>query len=149
MINTNAFHSSKSNLSHEFLIKYYSSASRVSMRALSSTSASEQTSSENVASIAKAEDDEMEFSRVNCLVWVLHESARSFSLAVESLGLAGSGAELAMAWNGKDVNEWHRRIAYRVRTYHIATLTLSFTCQKYGPKNYICLCSIFLIFFLE
>ncbi|XP_031269820.1 uncharacterized protein LOC116128238 isoform X1 [Pistacia vera] len=124
MINTNSFHLSKSNLSHEFLIKYYSSASRVSMRALSSTSASEQTSSENVAPMAKAEDDEMEFSRVNCLVWVLHESARSFSRSVESLGLAGSGAELSMAWNGKDVNEWHKRIAYRVVVYALLKVAI-------------------------
>ncbi|KAJ0074990.1 hypothetical protein Patl1_34217 [Pistacia atlantica] len=124
MINTNSFHLSKSNLSHEFLIKLYSSASRVSTRALSSTSASEQTSSENVAPMAKAEDDEMEFSRVNCLVWVLHESARSFSLAVESLKLAGSGAELSMAWNGKDVNEWHKRIAYRVVVYALLKVAI-------------------------
>ena len=45
---------------------------------------------------------------------VLHESAWSFSQEVESLGLAGTGPKLAMAWIGKDVNEWHKRIAYRV-----------------------------------
>ncbi|KAK6264116.1 hypothetical protein SCA6_019550 [Theobroma cacao] len=59
----------------------------------------------------------VEFNRVNCLVWVLHESARSFSLAVESLELAESSAELAMAWNGKDVHQWHRHIAHRVAVY--------------------------------
>lgn len=111
----NAFYSSKGNLSHDFLMKCHSSASRVSLRALISTSASKQTSSENVVPTAKTEGNEMEFSRVNCLVWVLHESARSFSLAVESLGLARSGTELAMAWNGKDVNEWHKRIALTIK----------------------------------
>ncbi|KAK2642246.1 hypothetical protein Ddye_024009 [Dipteronia dyeriana] len=49
---------------------------------------------------------------------VLHESAGSFSLVVESLELAGSDAVLAMAWKGKDVHEWHKHIAYGVRTRH-------------------------------
>ncbi|XP_022715012.1 uncharacterized protein LOC111274552 isoform X2 [Durio zibethinus] len=62
-------------------------------------------------------DGAVEFNRVNCLVWVLHESARSFSLAVESLELAGSSAELATAWNGKDVHQWHKRIAHRVAVF--------------------------------
>ncbi|KAE7997480.1 hypothetical protein FH972_002116 [Carpinus fangiana] len=56
----------------------------------------------------------MRFNRVNCLVWVLHESARSFSHAVESLELSGTGPALAMAWVGKDVHEWHKRIAYKL-----------------------------------
>ncbi|KAK7349197.1 hypothetical protein VNO77_06373 [Canavalia gladiata] len=59
----------------------------------------------------------MEFNRVDCVVWVLHESSRSFSEAVESLRLARSGPGLAMAWIGKDVNEWHKRIAYQVAVY--------------------------------
>jgi hypothetical protein len=59
----------------------------------------------------------MRFNRVNCLVWVLHESARSFSHAVESLELSGMGPALAMAWVGKDVHEWHKRIAYKVGVY--------------------------------
>lgn len=46
----------------------------------------------------------------------LHESARSFSQAAESIGLARSGRGLAMAWIGKDVRVWHRRIAYQVCT---------------------------------
>lgn len=64
--------------------------------------------------VAKTECDEIEFNRVDCLVWVLHQSARSFSLAVESLKLTGTGPELAMAWVGKDVHEWHKRISYLV-----------------------------------
>ncbi|XP_044497247.1 uncharacterized protein LOC123219377 [Mangifera indica] len=124
MINKKAFHLSKSCFSHEFLMKYCSSVSHESRRALLSTSASRQTSSENVAPIAIAEDEEMHFSRVNCLVWVLHESARSFSLDAESLGLAGSDAELAMAWNGKDVNKWHKRIAYRVAVYALLKVAI-------------------------
>lgn len=108
----------KNNHSLEFLFKHYTTSSHVSLRALSSTtaSASDETNNESGAPIAKAEGDEMEFNRVNCLVWVLHESARSFSLAVESLELDGSCMELAMAWNGKDVHEWHKRIAYKVCT---------------------------------
>ena len=55
----------------------------------------------------------IEHSRVHCVVWSLHQSSGSFSQAINSLGLA-SGPALAMAWNGKDVHEWHRRIAYQV-----------------------------------
>ncbi|KAK7255432.1 hypothetical protein RIF29_28841 [Crotalaria pallida] len=58
-----------------------------------------------------------EYDRVDCVVWVLHESARSFSQAVESLGLARNVPGLAMAWIGKDVHEWHRRISYQVAVY--------------------------------
>ncbi|XP_072093783.1 uncharacterized protein [Arachis hypogaea] len=56
----------------------------------------------------------VEFNRVEYIVSVLHESARSFSKAVESLGVSRCGPELTMAWIGKDVHEWHRRIAYQV-----------------------------------
>ncbi|KAK7294238.1 hypothetical protein RJT34_17125 [Clitoria ternatea] len=59
----------------------------------------------------------MEFNRVDCVVWALHEASRSFSQAVDSLRLARSGPGLAMAWIGKDVNEWHRRISYQVAVY--------------------------------
>ncbi|XP_059458342.1 uncharacterized protein LOC132187939 [Corylus avellana] len=66
----------------------------------------------------------MRFNRVNCLVWVLHESARSFSHAVESLELSGTGAALAMAWVGKDVHEWHKRIAYKVVIYVLMKMAI-------------------------
>ncbi|KAG4399282.1 hypothetical protein GLYMA_08G202800v4 [Glycine max] len=59
----------------------------------------------------------MKFNRVDCVVWLLHESSRSFSEAINSLGLARSGPALAMAWIGKDVHEWHRRIAYQVAVH--------------------------------
>lgn len=64
----------------------------------------------NVTSSSQA----MEYNRVDRVVWLLHESSRSFSEAINSLGLARSGPALAMAWIGKDVREWHRRIAYQV-----------------------------------
>ncbi|XP_062087543.1 uncharacterized protein LOC133794343 [Humulus lupulus] len=76
-----------------------------------------QINSESCDPEAKAQCGEIEFNRVDCLVWVLHESARSFSLAVESLKLNGTGPELAMAWVGKDVHEWHKRISYLVAIY--------------------------------
>jgi len=56
----------------------------------------------------------IEHNRVHCVVWLLHESSRSFSQSINSLGVARSGPALAMAWIGKDVHEWHRRIAYEV-----------------------------------
>lgn len=71
------------------------------------------------SSIISSHRDEMEFSRVNCLVWVLHESARSFSVAVQPLELAKNGPELAMAWVGVDVHAWHKSIAYQVWKYNL------------------------------
>lgn len=81
---------------------------------MSSSTHGDPTDTGNGALATEADGPGIEFNRVNCLVWVLHESSRSFSLAVESLELAGSSAELAMAWNGKDVHQWHKRIAHRV-----------------------------------
>ncbi|KAF5758238.1 hypothetical protein HanXRQr2_Chr16g0727001 [Helianthus annuus] len=60
------------------------------------------------------QSNEHEFNRVNCLVWVLHQSARSFSLAVQNLELSASLPALSNAWNGVDVNAWHKRAAYQV-----------------------------------
>lgn len=68
-------------------------------------------------SLAKAGGHEVEFNRVNCLVWVLYESARSFSLAIQTIELAKTGPPLAMAWNGVDVNAWHKHVAYQVCTH--------------------------------
>ncbi|XP_017407336.1 uncharacterized protein LOC108320429 isoform X2 [Vigna angularis] len=59
----------------------------------------------------------IEHNRVHCVVWLLHESSRSFSQSINSLGVARSGPALAMAWIGKDVGEWHRRMAYEVAVY--------------------------------
>lgn len=55
-----------------------------------------------------------EFNRVNCLVWVLHQSARSFSLGVQNLELFKSLPELSNAWNGVDVHAWLKPTAYQV-----------------------------------
>ncbi|MED6118878.1 hypothetical protein PIB30_006667 [Stylosanthes scabra] len=70
-----------------------------------------------VTDVPSGSTEAVEFNRVDYVVSVLHESARSFSKAVESLGLARCGPELSMAWIGKDVHEWHRRIAYQVAVY--------------------------------
>ncbi|KAF3673747.1 hypothetical protein FXO37_06791 [Capsicum annuum] len=69
------------------------------------------------SSIISRHRDELDFNRVNCLVWVLHESARSFSVAVQTLELAKNGPELAMAWVGVDVHAWHKSISYQVAIY--------------------------------
>ncbi|RVW94076.1 hypothetical protein CK203_038237 [Vitis vinifera] len=74
----------------------------------------DQTNNEKVPPPVKAISTKMEFNRVNCLVWVLHESARSFSHTVESFELARSGPELAMAWlvpNNKLGRAEHRKPA--------------------------------------
>jgi len=74
----------------------------------------DQSNDESEVTTATTSREGIEFNRVSCIVGVLHESSRSFSIAVESLRLGGSGPELAMAWLGKDVHEWHRHIAYQV-----------------------------------
>ncbi|KAK9922743.1 hypothetical protein M0R45_031190 [Rubus argutus] len=71
-------------------------------------------SSENGVAVAKIHNREIEFNRINCLVWVLHESARSFFVAIESLELTGSSPGIAMAWSGKDIDAWHKRLSYQI-----------------------------------
>ncbi|KAG8494719.1 hypothetical protein CXB51_012265 [Gossypium anomalum] len=98
----------------------YTSSKAILLGALSSVSSSlpcDPSDTGNEALLLEADSPATEFNRVNCLLWVLHESARSFSLAVESLELDGTSAELAMAWNGKDVHRWHKRIAHQVAVY--------------------------------
>ncbi|XP_017602867.1 uncharacterized protein LOC108449975 isoform X1 [Gossypium arboreum] len=98
----------------------YTSSKAILLGALSSVSSSppcDPSDTGNEALLLEADSPATEFNRVNCLLWVLHESARSFSLSVESLELDGTSAELAMAWNGKDVHRWHKRIAHQVAVY--------------------------------
>ncbi|KAM1017055.1 hypothetical protein ACFX13_047399 [Malus domestica] len=104
----------------DLLVRCYNSSRWSSSWTSSSTvctAYSGQTTCVNGASVARTRNHEHEFDRVNCLEWVLHESARSFSVAVESLELPGSGPKLAMAWSGKDVHQWHKRISYQVAVY--------------------------------
>ncbi|KAJ6394646.1 hypothetical protein OIU77_023788 [Salix suchowensis] len=94
---------SKNSISLGFVFARYTSR-YVSLRVLSSMSSSAstgETNDVNEAVKSRSDDKNMDFTQINCLVWVLHESATSFSQAVESLELAGRGAELAMAWKGK------------------------------------------------
>ncbi|XP_073152496.1 uncharacterized protein [Henckelia pumila] len=67
---------------------------------------------------------EMEFNRVDCLVWVLHESARSLSLSMQKLEMVRTGPPVAMAWNGVDVHAWHKHIAYQVPVYALLIAVL-------------------------
>ncbi|KAK6914854.1 hypothetical protein RJ641_019971 [Dillenia turbinata] len=105
----------------KFLFAPFSSLSRQNITAGAFSSVvsafSDHMDNESWLPTAKAHDNEMEYSRVNCLVWVLHESARSFSFAIQSLELIRSGPELAQAWNGVDVHAWHKNIAYQVAVY--------------------------------
>ncbi|OMO66625.1 LETM1-like protein [Corchorus olitorius] len=90
----------------------------------------------NGALVPETHSPAVEFNRVNCLVWVLHESARSFSHAVESLEMVGSSAELAMAWNGKDVHRWHRRIAHRVAVYALLKTAIELEILLSQERHY-------------
>ncbi|KAL4331895.1 hypothetical protein GQ457_07G031680 [Hibiscus cannabinus] len=115
----NHFTANRSNLLGLWFAGYTSSKgiSRSALSAVSSSPPCDPSDTGNEALLPKPDSLAIEFNRVNCLVWVLHEAARSFSLAVESLELDGSSAELAMAWNGKDVHQWHKSIAHRVAVY--------------------------------
>ncbi|KAK8641831.1 hypothetical protein V6N13_011204 [Hibiscus sabdariffa] len=115
----NHFTANRSNLLGLWFAGYTSSKgrSRSALSAVSSSPPCDPSDTGNEALLPKPDSLAIEFNRVNCLVWVLHEAARSFSLAVESLELDGSSAELAMAWNGMDVHQWHKRIAHRVAVY--------------------------------
>ncbi|KAK4267421.1 hypothetical protein QN277_024204 [Acacia crassicarpa] len=100
----------------------YTSKRKCSMKSVSAKDSfvsidQNQSKNESDATLTTISGHEIELNRVNCIVRVLHESSWSFSQAVESLRLPGSGPELAMAWLGKDVHAWHRRIAYWVSVY--------------------------------
>ncbi|XP_076902734.1 uncharacterized protein LOC143557580 [Bidens hawaiensis] len=116
--------SSTNNFLHGFLSRHCISSqnitlSRSSSRSLSSISclARDKIIVDDNHSVGITNTDEVEFNRVNSLVWMLHESARSFSLAIQTLDLAKSGPELSNAWIGVDVHAWHKRIAYQVAVY--------------------------------
>uniref|UniRef100_A0A166ELT7 Uncharacterized protein n=1 Tax=Daucus carota subsp. sativus TaxID=79200 RepID=A0A166ELT7_DAUCS len=83
-----------------------------------SSSDTDQTNVEAEQPVAMANSLEIECNRINCLVWVLHESARSFSVAIQKLKLTRRDPELAMAWVGIDVHSWHKKIAYQL--HHLA-----------------------------
>ncbi|XP_060675784.1 uncharacterized protein LOC107428532 isoform X3 [Ziziphus jujuba] len=111
---------SKKNVFLGLIFRCYTSTRWSSYKTLSSIAACASSTHNNTESgtpVANTNVHEIKFNRVNCLVRVLHESAKSFSLAVESLELIGNGPELAMAWIGKDVHRWHKRIAYLVAVY--------------------------------
>ncbi|XP_071715100.1 uncharacterized protein [Rutidosis leptorrhynchoides] len=93
--------------------------SRSSSRSLSSVASSgrDRVITKDNSSVEVTHTDELELNRVNCLVCVLHESARSFSHAIRTLEFSKSGPELANAWNGVDVHAWHKRMAYQVAVY--------------------------------
>ncbi|XP_047311901.1 uncharacterized protein LOC124915260 [Impatiens glandulifera] len=90
--------------------------SRAVSPSLSSTESGE-IGNKDESAIYQAQHDDFEFNRVNCLGWVLHESARSFSLAIQAHELARSGPAAALAWSGVDVQSWHRYLAYQVAVY--------------------------------
>ncbi|XP_071731902.1 uncharacterized protein [Rutidosis leptorrhynchoides] len=129
------------NLLHCFPFKrYISSSHNLSLSCSSSKpsssisySCSNELITEDEPSLCITNTNELEFNRVNCLVWILHESARSFSLAVQNLELSKASPELSNAWNGVDVNAWHKRTAYQVAVYALlkaATEVELYLCHK-------------------
>ncbi|KAK9054713.1 hypothetical protein SSX86_025792 [Deinandra increscens subsp. villosa] len=68
-------------------------------------------------SLGITQTNESDVNRVNRLVWVLHQSARSFSHAIQNLEVSRSLPELSNAWNGVDVHAWHKHTAYQVAVY--------------------------------
>ncbi|KAL1551515.1 hypothetical protein AAHA92_19350 [Salvia divinorum] len=98
---------------------------------------------EDDLSVFESRCSQAEFNRVEYLVRVLHESARSFSLAMQSLEVAGTGPPLAMAWNGVDVHAWHKHVAYQAAAYALlkaaveVELFLSHNRSNNSPVNEI------------
>lgn len=118
------------------LSRNYTSSRSCSVMAVSakgSFACNREIKDESEVSMTTTISQESDFNRVDHIVWVLHESSRNFSLAVESLRLAGSGPELAMAWLGKDVHEWHRRIAYQVYEYTYKSISKIY--MSYPPQS--------------
>lgn len=101
-------HLSQSNSVSRYMPKVFSAITSSDM---------DQPNAEDEQPLTMANTPEIEFNRINCLVWVLHESARSFSVAIQKLKLARCDPELAMAWVGVDVHSWHKKIAYQVCKY--------------------------------
>nr|GEY49828.1 LETM1-like protein [Tanacetum cinerariifolium] len=121
--------SSSSSSSHSF------SLSRPLSKSVSSIASSgrDEFIAEDEPPLGMTLTNEMEYNRVNCLVYVLHESARSFSLAIQNLKLSRSVPELSNAWNGVDVNAWHKRTAYQVAVYALLKAAIEvelFLCHK-------------------
>nr|XP_043616392.1 uncharacterized protein LOC122588349 [Erigeron canadensis] len=88
---------------------------------------------EDEPSLRITQTNGLELNRVDCLVRILHESARSFSVAIQNLEMFRSGPQLSNAWNGVDVNAWHKRIAYKVAVYASLTAAIEvelFLCHK-------------------
>ncbi|KAL8118659.1 uncharacterized protein LOC141723887 isoform X2 [Apium graveolens] len=84
---------------------------------MSSSDMDQPTEDEQPVDKAQTFSLDIEYSRIDCLIWVIHESANSFSLAVQTLESARRYPELAMAWTGVDVYSWHRKISYQVAVY--------------------------------
>ncbi|KAL8465948.1 hypothetical protein ACS0TY_035160 [Phlomoides rotata] len=141
-------------------LKRYVSKSRVPFskwstpRALSSMAANSDFSIDEDYSSPRS--PETDGNRVDYLVRILHESARSFSDAMHKVELAGIGSPLAMAWNGVDVHAWHKRIAYPVAAYALlkaaieVELFLSHNRSNPSPVNEILSpCTHFLLVNIE
>lgn len=88
---------------------------RITPAALSSVATNSDFSVEEDYSSPEFQSSEPDANRVNYLVRILHESARSFSAATRMNELARTGSPLfAMAWNVLDMNALQKRIAYPV-----------------------------------
>ncbi|KAK1362892.1 LETM1 domain-containing protein [Heracleum sosnowskyi] len=72
---------------------------------------------EQPVDMAKTFTLNIEYSRINFLTRVIHESANSFSSAIQTLEAARHYPELAMAWIGVDVQSWHKKLSYKVAVY--------------------------------
>ncbi|KAL6006130.1 hypothetical protein ACLOJK_040176 [Asimina triloba] len=73
--------------------------------------------SENGLSADLNANHETEFSQIDSLLQLLHQSAKGFSNAIQCHKLVRNGPELAKAWVGVDVNSWHKPIAYQAAMY--------------------------------
>lgn len=57
---------------------------------------------------------EMSLNQIDYLLQILHQSANSFLVAIQSHKSVRNCLELSKAWVGVDVHAWHKQVAYEV-----------------------------------
>ncbi|PIA64790.1 hypothetical protein AQUCO_00100334v1 [Aquilegia coerulea] len=77
-----------------------------------SSVASDHINCESVLVLDNDDNRAVKYNQIDELVGVLHNAARSFSVAIKCHESASS-PELAKAWVGVDVHAWHKHIAYQ------------------------------------
>ncbi|XP_077209981.1 uncharacterized protein LOC143845495 isoform X2 [Tasmannia lanceolata] len=131
---------SRSNILFRFLFTCFTSVSPIySRRQLSfsgfSTASfitSGHAKDERELIVGKDDNYEAGFNQIDYLVHILHQSAKTFTIAIEGQILDQNGPQLAKAWVGVDVHAWHKHIAYQAAVYALLQTALDPIIVPYG-----------------